>query len=160
MLLVVIGIQIPMSAQIIRSQTSKWSNDLDGGNLTTVNEAGADLNSTLETTSNFNRVDVAGISTTQGWRVTVSKIDISWPAAFIPSVQRTSTGTPCGTCAGVNTGTSVTGYLQVTDVEQNFIFGTGTVNDINIQFKIDGITLAVPAGTYQTTVVFTLYGDP
>ena len=105
-------------------------------------------------------MDIAGISPSTGWKITVSKEDINWPSSFIPSAQRTSIGAACGTCSGVNIGTSVTGYIQITDLEQDFIFGEGTVNNIDLQYRIDGISLAVDADTYQTRVVFTLYGDP
>lgn len=149
-----------VNGQIIRSQTDKWSTDLDGDDLVDANEAGSDLNSTLETSSTFNQLDIAGINPTTTWKVTVSKEDINWTSTFIPSVQRTSIGSPCGSCAGVNIGTSSVGYVQVTDIEQDFIFGAGVVNNIDLQYKIDGITLAVDADTYQTRIVFTLYGDP
>lgn len=148
------------NAQVIRSQTDKWESDLDGNNLTIPNEAGTDLESTVETTSNYNLVDVAGISPTTGWKITVSKEDITWNALLLPSIQRTGIGSKCGPCLGVNLGTSTIGYTQITDAEQDFIFGEGNVTDIPLQYKIDGISLAVPAAQYQTVIVFTLYGDP
>tara|TARA_R110002072_G_scaffold64924_8_gene161094 strand:+ start:1517 stop:2020 length:504 start_codon:yes stop_codon:yes gene_type:complete len=147
-------------AQVIRSQTEKWENDLDGNNLSTPNEAGTDLESTLETVASFNLIDVAGISPTTGWKITVAKEDISWNGLLIPSIQRTGIGNKCGSCSGVNVGTSTTGYTVITDAEQDFIFGEGNVSDIPLQYKIDGISLAIPAARYQTVIVFTLYGDP
>lgn len=147
-------------AQVIRSQTDKWQNDLDGNDLTIPNEAGTDLVSTVETISNYNLVDVAGISPTTGWKITVAKEDISWNVLLLPSIQRTGIGNKCGACSGVNIGTSTIGYTQITDAEQDFIFGEGNVADIPLQYKIDGISLSVPAAQYQTVIIFTLYGDP
>ena len=149
-----------LKGQIIRSQTQNWNQTFSGTDLTTSNEAGEDLNSSVETASNFNMLDIAGLAPGKNWKVTVSKQDINWSSGFIPSIQRTGNGTPCGTCSGVNTGSSVTGYLQVTDAEQNFIFGSGNVSNISLQFRITGLTLAVPAQNYSTRIVFTLYGEP
>ncbi|MGB0178384.1 MAG: hypothetical protein ACPF9D_14555, partial [Owenweeksia sp.] len=146
-------------AQVIRGQVSEWTEILDANSLSTPNEAGTDLNPTLETTPNYNQLDVNNVKNTQNWRVTVSKLDINWTPLFVPYVQRTSIGIPCGACTGVNVGTSVTGYMPITDLEQDFIYGTGKVSDIDLQFRIEGITLAVKADYYRTTVVFTLYGD-
>ncbi|MDZ7846694.1 MAG: hypothetical protein U5L96_07960 [Owenweeksia sp.] len=65
----------------------------------TPDEAGEDLNSTLETGPNYNQLDILNMASTQGWKITVSKQDINWPGAFIPYVQRTSNGVSCGTCS-------------------------------------------------------------
>lgn len=151
---------LTIQAQVIRSQTDKWQSDLDGNNLTIPNEAGTDLVSTVETGASYNLIDVAGISPTTGWKITVAKEDISWNVLLLPSIQRTGIGNKCGICTGVNLGTSTIGYTQITDAEQDFIFGQGNVADIPLQYKIDGISLSVPAAQYQTVIVFTLYGDP
>ncbi len=146
-------------AQLVISQVSNWQEDLDATDLSTPEEAGMDLNGTLETTSNFNQFDILNVATSQDWKITVSKSDINWPGAFIPYVQRTSNGTPCGTCSGVNIGGSVTGYLQITNLDQDFILGTGEVTDIDVQFKVEGISLTVDADNYSTEIIFTLFGD-
>ncbi len=147
------------SAQLVRSQVTEWTEILDAGSLATPNEAGSDLNPTLETSSTYNQLDVNNVRNTQDWRITVSKLDVNWPAQFIPYVQRTSTGIPCGSCTGVDVGNSITGYLQITDLEQDFIAGQGAVSNIDLQFRINGITLALKADYYRTTIIFTLYGD-
>lgn len=148
-----------VEAQVIRSQVDRWENDMDGNNLSIPNEAGTDLVSTVESTASFNLIDVGGISPSTGWKITVAKEDITWNVLLIPSIQRTGNGNPCGICAGVNIGTSTVGYAAITDAEQDFIFGAGNVSNIPLQFKIDGISLAIPAGRYQTVIVYTLYGD-
>lgn len=146
-------------AQLLLSQTSTWREDVDAGDLSIPDEAGADLNSTLETSANYNQLDILNMADSQGWKITVSKQDINWPAAFLPFVQRTGNGFPCATCPGVNQFSSVSGYLQITNLEQDFIFGTGEVTDINLQFKIEGLSLTVDAQNYSTEVIFTIYGD-
>ncbi len=146
-------------AQAIRLQKNNWFEVLNASDLTISGEAGSDLNPTLETSTNYNQLDIRNLGSTINWKVTVSKRDINWPSAFMPFVIRNSNGTSCGGCTGINTGTSVSGYIQITNLEQDFIYGTGRVDDIDLQFKIEGITLAVSAQNYQTEIVFTLYGD-
>lgn len=150
---------LQVSGQLVISQLSNWREDLDATDLSTPEEAGMDLNGTLETVNNYNQFDILNVASTQDWKITVSKSDINWPGAFIPYVQRTSNGIPCGACTGVNTGISVSGYLQITNLEQDFIFGTGEVTDLDVQFKVEGISLTVDADNYSTEVMFTLFGD-
>lgn len=158
-LLLLFGTSVALSAQVVRTQVSDWTEVLDANSLITTGEAGSDLNPVLETVSNYNQMDVRNVKNTQNWKVSVSKQDVNWPGVFVPYVQRTSTGNSCGGCAGVNTATSPSGYVQITDLEQDFIFGSGKVNDIDLQFRIEGITLALKADYYRTNIVFTLYGE-
>ena len=147
------------SAQLVISQVTNWREELDATDLTTPEEAGADLNPTLETSINYNQLDILNVATTQDWKITVSRSDINWPGAFTPYVRRNSNGVPCGSCPGVNVVTSVTGYMQITALEQDFIFGTGEVSGIDIQYRVEGISLTVDAQNYSTEIIFTLYGD-
>lgn len=147
------------SAQLVVSQVSTWKKDVDAADLSIPNEAGADLNSTVETSPNFNQLDIRNLADAKGWKISVSRQDINWPAAFTLSVKRTSNGIPCVTCAGVNTGSSVSGYIPLGTLEQDFIFGNGEVSNIGLQFKIDGISLVVDAQSYSTEIMYTLYGD-
>lgn len=148
-----------MNAQLVISQVSNWQEDLDQTDLAIPDEAGSDLNSVLESSSNYNQFDILNVADSQDWKITVSKSDINWPGAFLPYVQFTTTGTPCGSCAGVNVGTSVSGYLQITGIEQDFILGSGEVTGIDVQFKVEGISLTVDADNYSTEIIFTLFGD-
>ena len=157
--LLLIALASQANAQLVVSQQSNWQNELDATDLSIPEEAGADLSSVIESSSNYNQLDILNVANSQNWKITVSKTDINWPGAFIPYVQRTGNGTPCGTCAGVNTGTSVSGYLQITNLEQDFIFGGGEVTGIDLQFRIEGISLTVDADNYSTEITFTLYGD-
>ena len=148
-----------VNGQLVISQVSNWQEDLDATDLLTPEEAGEDLNPVLQTVANYNQLDILNVASTQNWKITVSKSDINWPAAFLPYVQRTSNGIPCGTCSGVNTVTSPSGYLQITNLEQDFIFGSGEVTNIDVQFRVTGISLTVDADNYSTEIIFTLYGD-
>lgn len=157
-LIFTIGFSFIGKAQIIRSQISFWSQTFSATSLDDVEEAGSDLSSTLTSAVGVTRLDIAGIATSRNWKVTVSKQDISWPVSFQPSVRRDDDGTPCMGCIGI---TSVNGgYQLISDIETDFMFGSGTVNDINLQFQVSGISLSVQAADYQTVIVFTLYGEP
>lgn len=154
-----IFLQTEVQGQLVISQVSTWRQSLDASNLSIPDEAGADLNPVLETPTNFNQLDILNMAASQGWKITVSKQDMNWPSAFVPYLQRTDDGIPCATCSGVNTFMSVPGYMEITDMEQDFIYGAGEVTDIDIQFKVEGLSLAVDAENYATEVIFTIYGD-
>ncbi len=52
-------------------------------------------------------------------------------------------------------------YLPVTSVSQDFfgiikIVNLGAVNNIPIQYKLDGLSVLVPVDTYSTTVTYTV----
>lgn len=150
---------LPVSGQLVISQMTTLSEDLEAADLSIPDEAGADLQSSFVSAPDFNQLDILNMASSQGWKISVSRRDINWPAAFVPYIQRTSSGVPCGTCAGVNPVTSVNGYLQITSMEQYFIYGTGEVTGIDVQFKVEGISLSVQADSYSTEVIFTIYGD-
>jgi len=145
--------------QAIRLQKNNWYKAFNATDLSLSGEAGSDYNPTLETSANFNQLDIRNVGDARNWKVTVSKRDINWPGTFVPYVIRNSNGAPCPSCAGVNNGSSISGYLQITNIEQDFIFGAGRVDNIDLQFKIEGISLAAGAQNYQTEIIFTLYGD-
>ena len=146
-------------AQVVITQVTTWRSNIDEAQFSIPDEAGSDINGTIESAANYNQLDILNLANTQGWKVTVSKQDINWPASFIPYLQRTSNGMPCGTCSGINSLSSYTGYMQITNMEQDFIFGSGEVSDIDIQFRIEGLSLAVDAQNYTTEIIFTLYGE-
>lgn len=145
--------------QIIISTLSSHVQSIDENNLNVPGEAGSDIASQITTASNFNQLDILNMGTTRQWKVSVSRYDIHWPAAFSLSVKRTSNGIACGGCAGINLGASPAGFVTINLSETDFIFGSGEVVDINLQFQISGLSLTVPADSYMTEIVYTLYGD-
>ncbi len=146
-------------AQVVVTAVTNWKRDVDANDLTTSFEAGNDLKSTVETAPNFNQLDIRNVETTQQWKVAISRQDINWPAALTLSVIRNSVGTPCGGCMGVNVGGSPSVYVPITVIETDFIQGSGEVTGINLQYKIEGISLTIPADSYSTEILYTLYGD-
>jgi len=146
-------------AQVVVVSVNSWMESIDENDLTVPLEAGYDIDPELETSTSFNQLDVLNVAKAKDWKVTVSRRDINWPGALTLSVKRTSPGTPCMGCAGVDGGTSPATYIPVTGSEQDFIFGTGEVNNVNIQMKIEGLSLTIDADSYSTEVIYTLFGD-
>lgn len=146
-------------AQVVIVSVSNYREDVDENDLTVPLEAGYDVDPMIETSASFNQLDVLNVAKSKDWKVTVSRRDVNWPAALTLAVKRTSLGTSCGGCPGVNAGLSPSTYIPLTGVEQNFIFGTGEVSGVNIQMRIQGLSLTIDADTYSTEVVYTLYGD-
>ncbi len=146
-------------AQVVIVSVSNHREDIDENDLTVPLEAGYDLEPMVETSASFNKLDVLNMAKSKDWKVTVSRRDINWAAALTVSVKRNSTGTPCSGCAGVNTGLSPSTYIPLSLGEQNFIYGTGEVSGIDIQMRIQGLSLTIDADTYATEIIYTLYGD-
>lgn len=152
-------LNLSLEAQVITVSVNSWSEDVDANDLSTPSEAGTDLSPTLETASSFNKIDIFNVAKTQGWKVAVSRQDVNWPAALSISLRRTSTGTPCAGCIGVNTMISPAAYIPLTLIETDFIYGSGEVTDINVQVMVDGLSLTLDADSYSTEIIYTLYGD-
>ena len=146
-------------AQVVIVSVSNYREDVDENDLTVPLEAGYDLEPMIETSASFNQLDVLNVAKSKDWKVSVSRRDVNWPGALTLSVKRTSTGTACMGCSGVNVGLSPSTYIPLTAAEQNFIYGTGEVTGINIQMRIQGVSLTIDADTYSTEVIYTLYGD-
>ncbi len=145
--------------QVIISTTSTHTESLDETSLNTPSEAGEDLLNIVETLSNFNQLSIKNVKKSQQWKVAVSRRDINWPAAFSIYIRRNSNGTPCSGCTGINTGLSPTIYVPINLLESDFIYGNGEVGNIDVQVKVEGISLTVDAQAYSTEIIYTLYGD-
>jgi hypothetical protein len=148
-----------LHAQYLMTTVNSHVEDIDGADLTLPNEAGSDLSSTFETSANFTQLDIRNMAAQKGWKVTIKKQDINWPGTLLMYVRRNSNGMACMTCTGVNTGLSSTNYVLLSNLETDYIFGTGEVIGIDLQFRVAGISLTLPAQSYSLEIVYTLYGD-
>ncbi len=75
------------------------------------------------------------------WKVFVRKGDANWPDDFVLKVEKSS-----GADRRI---------VTVSDADKEFFSGTG--NGVHcIQIGLDGLSAAVAAGTYTTTLVFTI----
>lgn len=117
--------------------TGNWNlsfgeNDLIGG-------AGTDLQSTYSSASNELRLTISG--STGAWRVDVRKSDSNWHANFVLKVRKTSGKT------------KPTVTVQDTDTE---FFSDKKNISCNVQVILENVSVAIPADTYTTTLVFTV----
>ncbi|MEN6473776.1 MAG: hypothetical protein ABFD81_07175 [Syntrophaceae bacterium] len=129
-----------------------WSKSITTSNLTS--GAGSNLTSTYESSSSQANIDISlTLGILDGWRVDVSKVDGTWHSDVHLYIQRTSNG---WTDLGLGTISGGSSYIEVTGVSQTFYSGSGNRYDADVQFKLTGISLSIPAGTYSTTVYITL----
>lgn len=151
---------IDICAQQIVSSTFNYREVINAADLTTPNEAGSNLNSSIETSAAFTRLDIRNIGSTQGWKVVISRQDITWNNALTIFIQRTSDGSPCVTCDGVTSSISpLNTYIPLQAIQTDFIYGKGEVTGIDLQVRVDGLSVLLPVDNYRTEIMYTLYGE-
>jgi len=97
------------------------------------------------------RLDIKKISRQAYWRVTVNKSDINWDNQVKIYVRRTNSGSGNGSVWGC------TNYTQIQNMPQTAMQGQGALNNIYLQYKLTGISVSLPANTYYTDIIYTLY---
>lgn len=127
-----------------------WSDTIDETDL--VAGPGSNIIDTHESAADQVSLDVTGtIDPPDTWRVDVRRVDSTWHTNLHLHLKRTSDGGgPPGSISG---GTS---YQEVTDTYQSFFSGAGDHTGINVQLKMTGVSVAVPAATYSSTVYYTI----
>jgi len=129
--------------------TGNWAETIDASDLQA--GAGSDLISTYESASNVGIVDIS--STAGNWALVIKKTDTNWHGNFHLYVKRTSDGSGSGTISGG------TAYQEITDTDQPFFRGSSDCFDrsnINLQLKLEGVSIQVPPGTYTTKIYYTV----
>jgi hypothetical protein len=141
---------------------------VNGGNWVvtapTLTEAGTNYASSFtesasnQTIINATARSILGLLPT--FKVYVHKINsgISWPSSLTLSARRTSGGNGLALLAALSGGIS---YQTITSSPTLFfqyggVLSLTNINDIHIQYRIDGISVLTPVGTYSTTVYFTI----
>jgi hypothetical protein len=138
-------------SSIVASSSGTWS--LRVGIFNTVSGPGSDLVSDYE--SGLGRFHLSVIGSTGAedtWRVDVSRTYANWPEGIKLFLRRIDGS---GTSSGVIT-SGGTLYQEATTVPSSFCTGRGDVSDIDLMFKISGISLHIPPGVYSTSVIFTV----
>lgn len=108
------------------------------------------LQSDYESSTNAVTIDVSYASYNRTWRVSVRKIDQSWPNDFILFTRRTSYS------YGVTGGTN---YQEITNSNRTFISSNRdriNVSGLAVQFQLSGVSINIPPGTYITTIYYTI----
>ncbi|MFT5724531.1 MAG: hypothetical protein ACI9JN_001650 [Bacteroidia bacterium] len=97
------------------------------------------------------KLDIKKLKRQAYWRVTVCKTDINWNNKVEIYVRRTNSGNGNGSVWGC------TNYTRIRNIPQTVMQGYGALNNIYLQYKLNGISIDLPANTYYTDIVYTLY---
>lgn len=146
----VLGITVSSQAS---SLTGYGTWDLTVGTADLTAGAGTNLTSTYQSGASQLSLDVTGTSG-GNWEVDVQRTDVSWPSGLTLSIVRTGDGSPLGTIGG---GLS---YQEATPTSTAFFNGTNDDTGIPLQLELSGVSVAIPPGSYSTTLVFTVVDLP
>ena len=120
-------------------------NDLAGG-------PGSDLIGAHESAANQVSLGITGTTGgTDRWRVDVRRVDTTWHTNLHLHLRRTSNGS--GPANRISGGTS---YQEITDIYRTFFSGRGDRLGIDVQLRMTGVSVAIPAATYSSTVYYTV----
>ncbi len=148
-LLCIVSLQSPLYAIDIYA-TGGWTNlvinssHLSGG-------TGSNLADSYESTVDATKLSITGTSGASDiWEVQIRKSTSSWASGATLYVKRTGTGSGIG---GISGGTL---YMAVGESDVLFFSGNGDRANIPIRYKISGLSISVPQGTYSTPITFTV----
>jgi hypothetical protein len=108
------------------------------------------------------QLNITGTGGASPWRVTTGvrvPAGQSWPAAVTVYVIRTGDGTCTGACGGAQINgvlNTPIGPLPTEPTTIAFFDGRRDRINVPIKLRIEGLTAAIPAGTYQIEVVYTV----
>ena len=126
------------------SVTGDWNYSIPSTDIT---EAGLDYTGTYE--SNVNQVYI-DVQYNNKWDVSINKNDIDWLDDFKLSVRRTGDGLGSKKLlGGVN-------YREIKNRVAQFFSGDRDRLFIPIQYKIQNISVTIPANTYIVEIVYTV----
>jgi hypothetical protein len=148
MVLFLIGISILMNFAVAANITitGSWALTIGVGDLT--GRPGTNLTANYNSATNQVLMDVT--TTLTNWRVDVLRIDTHWTALVTLSIRRTGTGSGTGTVTGGGA------FMAITTTSQTFVTGTGNRAGIQLQERISGVSVSIPADIYTTTVQYTV----
>jgi hypothetical protein len=141
-----------VEAVITITVTGSWSLSIGQANLS--GAAGSDLTASYESAANQLLMTIGGTGG-HSWRVDVYRVDSTWNASFVLSIKRTTNGTPSGKGAHSIDSIGLT-YAAITTVAATFWSGIGDYTDIPLQYQLSGVSCAIPAASYSTTIRFTV----
>lgn len=134
------------------SSTGNWSYNVPAS---TISEAGNNYNGNISSNVNQTLLDLAGMGFYTTYRVDVRHSG-TLPAPLTLQVMRTGDGVKSG-FGGISGGTA---YQNVTNSNIQFFTGWnflgGTYMNVPIQYNLTGVSVLIPAGSYATTVTYTI----
>ncbi len=129
--------------------TGGWNLTVDSSCL--VGGAGSNLIDSFESNLDASMINITGTGGSGDvWRVRVRKSSVSQLHGVVLYAKRTGDGSGSGTVSG---GTS---YVAVETSDTDFFDGSGDRTAISVQYKVSGISINVPPGTYSTVITFTV----
>jgi len=120
--------------------------DLKGG-------CGTDLSSNFQSANNVTTITITGAGS-GNWRVDVRKNNVTWDNRMKVYVLRTSDGSGNGSISGGES------YIEVLDTNTQFFSGSGNRKNINIQYRLAEVSLAVAPNNYISNLTFTIVDLP
>lgn len=153
-IILILASGLHLKAQTI-SASPGWTYTLSSSDIS---EAGNDYNVNIESAANQTLVDVVtNYIGNYNFKVAVEKIDNNWNSQLTLSVRRTGNGSG-GWFAGISGGTN---YIQLSSTPQLLYSGntgyfSGGYFDVPVQYRVQGLSLLVPAQNYSTTVRYTI----
>jgi hypothetical protein len=137
------------SAAISISAIGTWSETVSDADL--AGGPGSDLVGTYESAADQVSMDISGATDdSDTWRVDLKKTDTAWHSNLHLYLKRTSGGSGSGSVSGGQS------YLEATDTYAEFFNGSGSRAGINIQLRITGVAVGIPADAYSTTIYYTV----
>lgn len=125
--------------------------------VNTITEAGSDYSLVPVSASNQTLLDLSNLKNSPNFTVMVNKVDSDWNNLLNLQVKRIGTGG-----LGKKGGTISGGvdYISITNSPQVFFSGSNisekSINNITLQYGLNGISVLLPVKTYTTTVVYTI----
>jgi hypothetical protein len=136
---------------IATTGSTAWSVTTNQSNL--IGGAGTDLTPSYQSATTQYYLTIAGTTKNQAWRVDISAAGASWPSGLTVSLMRTGSGSGGSVAGG-------TAYVAAGATPTAFFTGTGNVSFIPVRARLSGVTVAIPTGTYTTTVTFRVTTTP
>jgi hypothetical protein len=97
---------------------------------------------------------ITGAGPRKAWAVTVRRTSTNWPTGCTLAVRRTSSGVGTGTVVG---GTSP---VAITAADTALCTGTGQLSSIGLELTLTGFDSALWAGSFSTSVTYTVGNTP
>lgn len=141
-------------AAISINVTGSWSLTIGSGDV--VSGPGGDLTPLYTSSADAVTIDVTDtIDNADTWQIQVHKDDLLWHGAMNLSMLRTSDGTGTGS---ITDGDSL--FLDLTSLDQYFFEGAGDRSGIDLQLRLSGVSVLIPADSYSTTIYLTVIDTP
>jgi hypothetical protein len=139
-------------APISITVTGSWS--LSIGQADLQGAAGSDLSASYQSAADQLLMTIGGTGG-KAWRVDVYRVDSTWNSDFVLSIKRTTDGTPQGKGSHSIDSLGLT-YAAITTIATTFWSGAGDFTSIPLQYQLSGVSCAIPAASYSTTIYFTV----